>query len=132
VATGRFAVGVASIDGLHEECELRLADLAGRVAAGTDAARALDALDEHLQRHFAHEESLMTATAFPPATCHRREHAMVLEVVAEVRRRYLAGETDPAVRLAEALVEWFDLHASTMDVALAQWLAQAQRAAADA
>jgi hemerythrin-like metal-binding protein len=127
VATGRFAVGVESVDRLHEECELRLGELAACMSAGAEATAALAALDEHLQRHFAHEESLMAATRFPPSACHQREHAMVLEVMAEVRRRYGAGERDPAVRLAEALVEWFELHARSMDAALAQWLAATPR-----
>ena len=83
---------------------------------------ALADLHDHLERHFQHEESLMSASDFPPAGCHQREHASVLEVVAEVRRRYAGGERDPAARLADALVEWLELHAGSMDAALAQWL----------
>lgn len=46
----------------------------------------------------------------------------MLEVVAEVRRRYALGEREPAERLPEAVFEWFELHAGSMDVALAAWL----------
>jgi len=129
---GRFAVGFASIDRLHDECEARLAALGACVQDATDASAALDALQEHLQRHFAHEESLMAASDFAPAACHQREHAMVLEVMAEVRRRYALGEREPAGRLAEALLEWFELHAQSMDAALAQWLVAAPRSVATA
>jgi hemerythrin len=119
---GRFAVGVDSIDALHIECEAAIAHLAAAVESGGDATAALAGLHDHLERHFQHEESLMSASDFPPAGCHQREHASVLEVVAEVRRRYAVGEQDPAVRLAEAILEWLELHAGSMDAALSAWL----------
>jgi hemerythrin len=119
---GRFAVGVDSIDALHVECEATIAQLASAIESGSDASTALAVLHNHLERHFQHEESLMAESGFPPAGCHQREHASVLEVVAEVRRRYAGGERDPAARLADAIVEWLELHAGSMDAALAQWL----------
>ena len=118
----RFAVGVPTIDALHEECEAALGSLAEAIASADDAGPTLAALHEHLERHFQHEESLMSESAFPPGACHAREHASVLEVVAEVRRRYALGERDPAERLPEAVLEWFELHAGSMDAALAAWL----------
>jgi hemerythrin-like metal-binding protein len=118
----RFAVGVPTIDALHEECEAALGGLAEVIARGDDAGPALAALHEHLERHFHHEESLMSESAFPPGGCHAREHQSVLEVVAEVRRRYALGERDPAERLPEAVLEWFEVHAGGMDAALAAWL----------
>ena len=119
---GRFAVGVPTIDALHEECEASLSRLAEAIEHSADAAPELAALHEHLERHFEHEESLMDQTDFPPGACHQREHASVLEVVAEVRRRYAAGEREPAARLPSAVLEWFELHARSMDAALAVWL----------
>jgi hemerythrin-like metal-binding protein len=121
-ANQRFVVGVPTIDALHEECEAVLGGLAEVIARGDDAGPALAALQEHLERHFLHEESLMSESAFPPGGCHAREHASVLEVVAEVRRRYALGERDPAERLPEAVLEWFEVHAGSMDAALAAWL----------
>jgi hemerythrin-like metal-binding protein len=120
--SNRFAVGVPTIDALHEECEVAMSRLAEVIARGADAGPALAALQEHLERHFHHEESLMSESAFPPGGCHAREHASVLEVVAEVRRRYVLGERDPAERLPEAVLEWFEVHAGSMDAALAAWL----------
>jgi hemerythrin-like metal-binding protein len=118
----RFAVGVPTIDALHEECEAALGGLAEVIARGDDAAPALAALHEHLERHFHHEESLMSESAFPPGGCHAREHQSVLEIVAEVRRRYVLGEREPAERLPQAVLEWFEVHAGSMDAALAAWL----------
>jgi hemerythrin-like metal-binding protein len=125
---GRYAVGEASIDRLHDECEAMIARLDTAIASGGDAGVELECLREHLARHFAHEESLMVASSFPPASCHQREHASVLEVVVEVQRRYAGGERAPAERLVEAIVEWFGIHAGSMDAALAGWLAAPQPA----
>lgn len=112
------AVGYAPIDELHLEFE----QLAARLAAGNDLPATLAALLDHIDRHFGLEERLMTETGFPMLGCHQREHAGVREVVVEVRRRHAAGETEFAERLAEALPQWFALHATTMDAALAQFL----------
>lgn len=118
---GRYAVGIASIDALHAECEVVLARLHDAVEGG-DASAELAALHDHLVRHFEHEETLLMRSAAPTCACHMREHASVLEVIVEVRRRYETGERGPAARLAEAIFEWLDVHAHGMDAALAQEL----------
>jgi hemerythrin-like metal-binding protein len=124
---GAYAVGIPSIDALHVELEERLAAL---VHAGDDAQDELAALQDHLQRHFAHEESLMSGTEFPMADCHAREHASVIEVVSEVQRLLAAGDRGPLGRLAPAMLEWFAVHAAGMDAALANYLKRAAAPAA--
>jgi len=114
-----FAVGVPSIDALHVEFEQRVQALQD---AGDDAGPALAAFEEHLLRHFEHEQALMAASGFPMEACHAREHATVLEVVAEVRRLSNAGQFEPLHRLAPAMLEWFAIHAGSMDAALAEHL----------
>jgi hemerythrin len=116
---GAYAVGIASIDALHVELEERLAALTG---AGDEPQAALAALQDHLQRHFSHEEALMAQSGFPMAECHAREHLSVVEVVTEVRRRLEQGDADPLGRLAPAMLEWFAVHAASMDAALAGYL----------
>jgi hemerythrin-like metal-binding protein len=120
---GAYAVGIPSIDALHAELEERLAALA---RAGNDAQQELSALQEHLQRHFGHEEALMAQIEFPMADCHGREHASVVEVVAEVQRRLAEGDAAPLARLAPAMLEWFAMHAAGMDAVLAGSLKRAQ------
>ena len=82
----------------------------------------LDALIAHSIVHFEQENRWMEATAFPPASCHRGEHDAVLEIMQEVRRRYLDGECDLGERLAEELPAWFEHHVDTMDNMLAQFI----------
>jgi len=124
---GGYAVGIASIDAMHVELEERLAALQ---ESGVDVRVALAALQEHLQRHFAHEEALMAEADFPMAACHGREHASVIEVVTEVQRLLEAGDEAPLERLAPAMLEWFAVHASGMDAALAAYLKQSAPTAA--
>ena len=124
---GAYAVGIPSIDALHLELEERLAALAD---AGAGATAALAALQDHLQRHFSHEEALMAQSAFPMAECHAREHLSVVEVVAEVQRLLEQGDVAPLGRLAPAMLEWFAVHATSMDAALASYLKRASAPAA--
>jgi hemerythrin-like metal-binding protein len=116
---GAYAVGIPTIDALHVELEERLAALTD---AGDDAQAALAALQDHLQRHFSHEEALMAQSAFPMAECHAREHLSVVEVVTEVQRLLAQGDAAPLGRLAPAMLEWFAVHATSMDAALASYL----------
>lgn len=124
---GAYAVGVPSIDALHVELEERLGALTD---SGVDAQAALAALQDHLQRHFTHEETLMAQSGFPMADCHAREHLSVVEVVTEVQRRLAEGDAAPLGRLAPAMLEWFAVHATSMDAALASYLKRTSAPAA--
>ena len=77
---------------------------------------------EHTVEHFAQEERWMLACGVEPGFCHFSQHASVLEVMKEVERRALAGETDLIGKMLEALVEWFPMHASSMDAGLVTFL----------
>jgi hemerythrin-like metal-binding protein len=127
VGAGAHAVGIPSIDALHLELEERLAALTD---AGVNAPAALAALQDHLQRHFSHEESLMAQSGFPMAECHAREHLSVVEVVTEVQRLLEQGDVAPLERLAPAMLEWFTVHATSMDAALASYLKRTSAPAA--
>jgi hemerythrin len=126
---GFFAVGYAPMDELHDEfCEL-LAALGSPSEA--DYGLPLVAMHEHLLRHCAAEESWMRNADFPAYDCHKREHDMLLEVVSEVRRRYDAGDNEIVRRLAAELPRWFEVHANTMDAALAFFMKERGQPALD-
>lgn len=76
----------------------------------------------HTVEHFAQEERWMQACGLEPGYCHFSEHSSVLEVMREVERRALAGETGLIAQMLEALVEWFPLHAASMDAGLVAFL----------
>ena len=94
-------------------------------AVHSDAAQALpkyQALLTHTVAHFAQEERWMQACDVGPDFCHFSEHRSVLEVMQEVERRALGGETALIGQMLEALVEWFPMHASSMDAGLVSFL----------
>jgi hemerythrin len=61
---------------------------------------------------------------FPPLGCHRAEHDGVLEIMREVRSRIAGGEPHYGRVLAQAIAEWFPLHAQSMDAVLALTIQQ--------
>jgi hemerythrin len=115
-----LALGYAPIDALHAEFEACVAALDAAPAGALPAA--LGGLRAHLARHFGDEERWMRESGFPPFDCHKREHDKVLEVFAEVERRYAEGDEEVVRRLAAELPHWFAMHATTMDAALVAWL----------
>jgi len=122
---GFFEVGFEPMDQLHRQ----FSDLVTALAApGASYGDLLVELHEHLLRHCALEEQWMKDSDFPSCACHRQEHEMLLEVVAEVRRRFDAGDVEVVLTLAEELPRWFEIHANTMDAALAFYLRDRARA----
>jgi len=112
-----FEVGFEPMDQLHREFSDLLTALAS--PDGGDYGAHLLALHEHMLRHCAIEEQWMKGSDFPSRACHRQEHEMLLEVISEVRRRCDAGDVEVVQRLAAELPRWFEIHANTMDAALA-------------
>lgn len=112
--------------GVMDETHREFVELLNRFGEAPDADR-LARLDEfiaHTEAHFGQEEAWMEAMAFPPLGCHRAEHAGVLEVMRAVRSRIAGGEPHYGPVLAQAIAEWFPLHAGSMDAVLALFIQQ--------
>jgi len=123
---GYFEVGYPRMDALHREFH----DLLEALQQPGDEGEKLLALHEHLLRHCSQEERWMRESNFPACECHQREHETLLEVIAEVRRRFDAGDSEIVARLALELPQWFEVHANSMDAALAVHLRECEAAAA--
>ena len=119
--TPDLATGNPDIDDHH----VQFIDALNAVSTASDAdmVALLTRLAAHCDEHFGFENQQMETSNFPPIGCHLGEHAMVQETVREVLRRAEAGEPQFAKNLGPALAQWFDQHARTMDVMLAQHLA---------
>lgn len=107
-------------DATHEEFIVML-----NATVSADAAMQLpkyQELVEHTVEHFAQEERWMRACDIPEDFCHFTQHSGVLEVMKEVERRALLGETALIAQMLEALVEWFPGHAQSMDAGLVTYL----------
>ena len=113
-------MGYAPMDDIHQE----FVDLISQLETADDAQlpALLQAMDVHLQHHFAEEDQWMNSTAFPPRDCHIDEHAAVLKSVAEVREKLAQGDVAVCRSLIAALADWFPGHATHLDSALAHWL----------
>jgi len=126
--SGRFELDHDEMDDIHREFVVLVDALLH--APDAEVPDRLDALIEHTRHHFERETTWMQLSAFPPIHCHEREHAKVMEVADAVRERVAAGEYEYGRTLAAGLVEWFEIHADTMDRVLAIWLRQGPGAAA--
>ncbi|MFZ9253965.1 MAG: hemerythrin domain-containing protein [Hylemonella sp.] len=115
-----LALGDERTDHTHQEfIELLNATTA---AAPDNKLAAYQCLLEHTVEHFSQEERWMSACGIASDFCHFSQHASVLEVMKEVERRAQAGELAYIGSMIEALVEWFPMHASSMDAGLVSYL----------
>lgn len=110
--------------GVMDDTHREFIDLLNRLAdaAPEDAQLVLDEFIAHTEAHFGQERKWMEDMAFPPLACHVREHEGVLEIAHEVRNRLAAGQTKFARVLAQAVAEWFETHAASMDNVLALYM----------
>ena len=115
-------MGHGPMDELHEEFVELIALL--QTAEDSELPSLLQAMESHLQHHFAEEDQWMLSTGFPPRDCHIDEHAAVLKSVAEVRVKLAEGNVALCRDLTQALVDWFPGHATHLDSALAHWLSK--------
>ena len=115
------ALGVAAMDETHRG----FADLVNRLgnAPGGGEFRTLFAeLVAHTAAHFAFEDRLMVETGFPALGEHRSEHDRVLGQMRQIAARVERGLLVMGREYVRELPRWFDLHAATMDSALAAHL----------
>nr|WP_244669204.1 hemerythrin domain-containing protein [Rhodobium orientis] len=117
----RHRLGVDAMDETH----LAFADLVNRLGTAADPAafQALFAeLCAHTEAHFAEEDRMMVESGFPALTEHRGEHRRVLGQLSQIGERVARGRISMGRAYVADLPSWFDLHAATMDSALAAHL----------
>lgn len=113
-------VGFKPIDDLHYEFQAIVDAL--NDPAEADYGVHLLALHEHMLRHTALEEQYMLQENYPHYTVHKHEHDRFVERVADMRRRFDAGDVDGVRRYAHELMGWFAAHAHNHDAPLATFL----------
>lgn len=119
-----FALQQPRMDRTHVEFVDLLA-AAETAAPGAEADAALRELLAHTEAHFEQEEAWMARLGFARENCHSMQHESVLQVLREVVRRHgLAADAALVGHLVTALAEWFPVHATMMDAALAMTMAE--------
>ena len=113
-------VGFKPIDDLHREFESIVEALTDPSEA--DYGEHLLALHEHMLKHCAYEERLMLEENYAHYAAHQREHFRFVERLADMRRRFDAGDVDVVRSYSQELMGWFVAHAQSMDAPLAKFL----------
>lgn len=114
----RLGVGVPVMDGYHQEF---LGILSALMNVPDSVFPTLfSELVRHTRAHFTQEEQLMKETDFPAAQEHIDEHRRVLRDLEALLTRINRGRLMmPREFVKNGMPEWFGLHLSTMDSALA-------------
>ena len=120
VWSAALQTGDARMDDTHVEFVDLLARL--RALPAEEQLPLFRELKAHTVEHFAQEERWMLATGFTADNCHAGQHRSILDTMQAVEEHFLKGDTEIIGRMADALAEWFPVHAQTMDAGLAQHL----------
>lgn len=113
----RYSVGVQQFDADHRHLlqlahELVNARLNGPLP--TPPGDVLDDLIACAQEHFAHEERLLAATAYPHLEHHRREHRRLLTEIEAYQADFSAGRV-AAEDVARFVADWIFVHMTEED-----------------
>lgn len=115
----RYILGLPAMDETHQE----FIQLVNQIATEVDKVRfaqLFEQLVQHTEAHFAAENILMDETLFPAISEHKGEHLRVLGDLHRLSKRVAKGNLMMArAYVREQIPDWFDLHASSMDSALA-------------
>jgi hemerythrin len=115
------ALGVKEMDANHREF-IALVDLLAE-CDDTDFAALFGKLLEHCRLHFTGEGRLMRISRFPALNEHEGEHHRIYGDLVQMHRAVQRGRVAlPRAFVKEGLVEWFALHLTSMDAALAAHL----------
>lgn len=124
--TPSLAVGVAEIDGQHQELFRRAERLIVALRAGdrSEVAPLVDYLAEYVETHFSAEERLMAAHAYPDAEPHRIAHEKFKADLAEAVRAFADRGPTPLVALSlhNWLSDWLRRHIGGADLDLGRFL----------
>lgn len=124
----RFLVGIEQIDREHRQ----LFEIAGKVYDGLgtsdadakDAARdAITQLLDYTATHFASEEALMEAAAYPGLEEHRKLHRHLLSQAHDMEMRAEFDEQYVPVELSHFLYNWLVEHIHANDKKFGEYMA---------
>ena len=120
--TPDLATGVPAIDEQHKAIFQWLAELNGAASEERTlfGVYALTRLKHYTRDHFAAEEALMKAAAYPALAKHAAEHAAFRSRLAELHLRSI-GE-DISADTVQFLTDWLVNHIARTDMAYVPWL----------
>jgi hemerythrin len=117
----KHLLGFPDMDDTHKE----FAELLNSLGEMTDSDKfkaGFAQLVLHTKNHFDKEDRLMVESSFPAIGEHRSDHDRVLGQLTQINERVQRGIIALGREYIKALPNWFDVHAATMDSALAAHL----------
>lgn len=128
--TDTLSVGHDAIDRDHRRLAETVNGLHEAMLAGQGMGQVRSALDDiiaHAADHFRREEKLMAETDYPALAEHQAEHDRLVEEVAQLRRRFDAGESIYSLRVLQFLSDWLLRHIDATDRPLGDYLARRRK-----
>ncbi|MEM0912615.1 MAG: hemerythrin domain-containing protein [Pseudomonadota bacterium] len=123
LSTNEYSLNNAQMDENHRVFLETLKALEG--ASKSDFITHFTGLVQHTKEHFEEENTLMESSGFPAIAEHKGEHKRVLGELLQLNERVQKGSIMFArAWINEQAMDWFKLHLSTMDAALATHLSR--------
>ncbi len=125
--TEALSTNFPEIDEQHKELISRINTLLEACAGNKpreEVGRVIDFLEEYVVTHFNNEENRILDIDYPGYRQHKNEHAIFVERVADLQRKFRDEGADPDVlHLAtRTLMEWLDVHIRRTDRKLGEHL----------
>jgi hemerythrin-like metal-binding protein len=120
-----YSVGIASIDGQHQNLFAIARELYAAMSAGqgkSAVAHILGRLVQYTSVHFAHEERLLQQHGYPNYATHKQEHDRLTKRVRDFQADFAAGRVAMTIQLFQFLKDWLEHHIQTEDKSYAPHL----------
>lgn len=126
-----LSVGVDVLDADHRRLFALINELHDAIQSGSEPvplASAFDRLTEYCRDHFAREEDMMAAGAYPELEAHRAEHVELTAQVHSLRGRFLNGaEDDLTTELLVLFKTWLTSHIRISDMRYGPYVSRLAR-----
>lgn len=113
-----YALGIPAVDEDHRKLMEMLGKLHSALlggAAGEDVNKFLADVRTRVAEHFALEERMMQATAYPDLALHKADHERLLEEIVDIMAKSRGFDEVAPDLLGVQLEDWFAVHFRTHD-----------------
>lgn len=120
-----LSVNVQEIDSQHKRLVELINQLHDAMSQGRGRevmGKVLDGLISYTRTHFAYEERLMAARAYPSLAQHKAEHDALTKQVLDLQSQFLAGQAVLTLQVMKFLKDWLSNHILEVDKKLGAYL----------
>ncbi len=113
-----LSVKIAAMDKEHQKLIGLINDLNDAMGQGKGKdiiGKTLDGLLLYTKTHFADEEKMLTAHAYPELVKQKNMHVKFVEKVTEYKQKYESGNTALSIAVVDFLSNWLKSHIQVED-----------------